>query len=115
MTSAFVGPIGDQEFSQSTNLNSSGLISSPEKKYFGEGIGFWIAKTINLSRPSFSRPIVNATSTMVSNSPITVSLGKVDIDREQMVVKRPYPFWLEDVFLVAVKQEDGSVEFYSLR
>jgi hypothetical protein len=38
----------------------------------------------------------------------------VELDKNLMAVNVPYPFWLDEIFLVAVKRDDGTVEFYSL-
>lgn len=40
--------------------------------------------------------------------------GNVILDRPSMGVGLPYPFRLDDVFLVAVKRADGTVDFFSL-
>jgi hypothetical protein len=47
-------------------------------------------------------------------SPIrTVSVTEVDIDRDAMAVGTRYPFWLGDIYLIAVKSDDGTIEFFS--
>ena len=47
-------------------------------------------------------------------SPIRViSATEVDIDREAMAVGTRYPFWLDEIYLIAVKKDDGTIEFFS--
>lgn len=45
---------------------------------------------------------------------VQVSADGIVLDRPSMTVGFPYAFWVEDVFLVAVKQNDESVDFYSV-
>jgi hypothetical protein len=42
-----------------------------------------------------------------------ISLTEVDIDRHAMAVGTRYPFWLGDIYLIAVKRDDGTIEFFS--
>ena len=44
----------------------------------------------------------------------TSPTGSVILDRDSMSLDYPYSFWLEDVFLVAVKRADGTIEFFSI-
>jgi hypothetical protein len=42
-----------------------------------------------------------------------VSPTEIDVDRDAMTIGEPYHFKLGDVYLVAVKQDDGTVDFYT--
>jgi hypothetical protein len=53
-------------------------------------------------------------SAPVLRSLLVTTGDKVELDKNLMAVNVPYPFWLDEIFLVAVKRDDGTVEFYSL-
>jgi hypothetical protein len=61
---------------------------------------------------------VAATCLYVSSNKQVIELhsdGSVILDRPAMVANYPYSFWIEDVFLVALKRADDSVEFFSVQ
>ena len=47
-------------------------------------------------------------------SPISANEGRLSVDPNLMNVLEPYPFRLAGQWLIAVKQHDGEVDFYSI-
>ncbi len=55
---------------------------------------------------------VNAANGLPVGFTVEYTEGKVVLDEKSMEVGRPYTFMLGEVWVIALKREDGAIDFY---